>query len=222
MSITEKMEDVRDVRFGPLPADSPYVKPLRMHFKQNGVEKNWDLLKVHDSVVILIFNITRSKLVLVRQFRPAIYYGLLAEKGDINNIDYAKFPPKLGISLELCAGIVDKKLTVKEIAREEVLEECGYDVALDKLDEIMVYRSGVGASSALQTMYYCEVTDSEKAETGGGVDDELIEIVEYSIPEIEDMVKPGNNLMSPPTFLFGIMWFLMNKAPKFVKENSNK
>lgn len=215
MSISQKMEDVSDVRFGPLPADSPYVKPLRMYFKQNGKEKNWDLLKVHDSVAILIFNLTRKKVVLVKQFRPAVYYGVIAEKGDINNIDYQKFPPKLGISLELCAGIIDKKLSVKEIAKEEVLEECGYNVALEKLEEVLIYRSGVGASSALQTMYYCEVTDDEKVETGGGVDDELIEIVEYSIEDIENMVKPGNNLMSPPSFLFGIMWFLMNKAPKF-------
>ncbi len=36
-----------------------------------------------------------------------------------------------GITVELCAGIVDKDdLSPKQIAKEEVLEECGYDVAL--------------------------------------------------------------------------------------------
>lgn len=64
------MENITDIKYGELPADSPYVKPFRFHYKQNGKSKNWDLLKVHDSVAIIIFNKTRQKLVFVRQFRP--------------------------------------------------------------------------------------------------------------------------------------------------------
>jgi len=213
-TLQQKMEDVTDIRLGPLPADSPYVKPFRMYFKQNGVEKNWDLLKVHDSVAIIIYNITRHKLVLVKQFRPAVYYGILCDQGDINKIDYEKFPPNIAFTIELCAGIIDKNKSVKEIAKEEILEECGYNVNVDKIEEVLRYRSGVGTSSALQTLYYCEVTDDDKVESGGGVDDELIEIVELSIDEIENSMKPGNSHTSPPSFLFGITWFLMNKAPK--------
>lgn len=63
------MEDIKDVRLTPLP-DSPYVKPLRFIYTQNGKEKNWDLLSVHESVAIVIFNVTRRVLVLVKQFRP--------------------------------------------------------------------------------------------------------------------------------------------------------
>lgn len=218
MSIESRMENITDVRLGPLPPDSPYVKPFRMYFKQNGVEKNWDLLKVHDSVAIIIFNVTRNKLVLVKQFRPAVYYGKVSEDGDINNIDYEKFPPRIGITLELCAGIVDKKLSVREIAQEEVLEECGYNVPAEKLEEVLVYRSGVGASSALQTLYYVEVTDNEKANQGGGIDDELIDIVEVSIEEMAETLKPGHQHTSPPSFLFAMTWFMMHKAAKFNKK----
>lgn len=64
------MENIKNIRFGPLPPDSPYVKPFRMYYTQNEVEKNWDLLKVHDSVSIIIFNTSRQKLVFVKQFRP--------------------------------------------------------------------------------------------------------------------------------------------------------
>jgi 8-oxo-dGTP pyrophosphatase MutT (NUDIX family) len=32
------------------------------------------------------------------------------------------------MTLELCAGIVDKSLSLVEIAQEEILEECGYKV----------------------------------------------------------------------------------------------
>lgn len=39
-------------------------------FFQNNVEKIWDLVSLHESVSIIIFNTDRKKLVLVKQFRP--------------------------------------------------------------------------------------------------------------------------------------------------------
>ena len=64
------IDKVTNITYGPLPQDSPYVKPFRFHYTQNGKEKSWDLLKVHDSVSIIIFNVTRKVLVFVKQFRP--------------------------------------------------------------------------------------------------------------------------------------------------------
>lgn len=63
------MEDLENVYISPLP-DSPYVKPFRFNYTQNGKEKTWDLLEVHDSVAIVVFNITRKVMVFVKQFRP--------------------------------------------------------------------------------------------------------------------------------------------------------
>lgn len=63
------MEDLKDVFISPLP-DSPYVKPFRFNYTQNGTQKTWDLLEVHDSVAIVVFNITRKKIIFVKQFRP--------------------------------------------------------------------------------------------------------------------------------------------------------
>lgn len=79
------MEQITEIRFGPLPADSPYVKPFRMHYVQNGKEKNWDLLKVHDSVSIIILNKTRNNLVFVKQFRPGEFRsGFYEVKSPLN------------------------------------------------------------------------------------------------------------------------------------------
>lgn len=64
------MEDLSAIKLGPLPPDSPYCKPYRLYYTQNGVEKNWDLLKVHDSVIIIIFHKEHNSLVFVKQFRP--------------------------------------------------------------------------------------------------------------------------------------------------------
>lgn len=156
---TERMEKISKIWLGKLPPDSLYVKPFRLFYVQNGVEKNWDLLKVHDSVSIILFNKTRNRLIFVKQFRPgkkvfhslefdstltllsAVYHGVVSSAGDsVEQIDLEKYPPKIGVTVELCAGIVDKDLSLVEIAREEVLEECGYDVPVERIEEIMTYR----------------------------------------------------------------------------------
>ncbi|XP_059610767.1 uridine diphosphate glucose pyrophosphatase NUDT14-like [Phlebotomus argentipes] len=211
-----EMDKITALRYEPLPEDSPYVKPFRMYYTQNGEEKSWDLLKVHDSVAIIIFNKTSQKLLLVKQFRPAVYHGVIssAQGGNISTIDLEKYPPQLGITLELCAGIVDKSKALVEIAQEEVLEECGYNVPVERIESVLTYRSGVGATGALQNLYYCEVTDGDKVNSGGGVDGEIIDVVELGLEDARQMLTQGSVVTSPPSCLLGILWFLTNKLPK--------
>lgn len=143
----------------------------------------------------------------------AVYYGIIAEAGCEKNIDLERFPPSLGVTIELCAGIVDKDKSWVQIAAEEVHEECGYSVPVERLETVLTYRSGVGTSGSLQTMYYCEVTDADKATSGGGVEGEIIDVVEYSLEEARQLVTQGAKVTSPPSFLLGVLWFLTNKAP---------
>lgn len=179
-------------------------------------------MKAHDSVAIITFNTTRNTLVVVKQFRPAVYYGQICDyletagKVDIDSAMLVeKFPPEKAITTELCAGIVDKDLPLNEIAREELIEECGYNIPVERLEEVLRFRSGVGTTGSLQVMYYCEVTDADKVSgAGGGVDDELIDVHELTLDEARDMLKQGTEHTSPPAFLFGVLWFLTNKAPK--------
>lgn len=76
-----------------------------------------------------------------------------------------------------------------------------------------IYRSDVGTQGCKQIMYYCEVTDSQKAALGGGTEDELIDVVEYSVDEAREMVYQKHSINRPPSCLLGILWFLMNKVP---------
>ncbi|KAH9630045.1 hypothetical protein HF086_008015 [Spodoptera exigua] len=212
-----KMEDLTKVYLSPLP-DSPYVRPFRFNYVQGGKEKNWDMLAVHDSVAIIVFNTTRNVLVFVKQFRPAVYFNCIPPRDrECEEIDTSKYPASLGITLEMCAGIVDKNKSLQEIAKEEVLEECGYDVPLRELHEITSYRAGVGVQGALQTLFYCEVTDDMKIGKGGGVEDEIIEVVEKSIAEVETWISCPGPLNSPPSCLFALMWFLRHKADRYRK-----
>lgn len=109
---------------------------------------------------------------------------------------------------------MDKDKSLIEIAAEEVQEECGYKVATERLETVLTYRSGVGTSGSLQTLFYCEVTDADRVCDGGGVDEEMIEVVEYSIEEARHCVTAGASVTSPPSFLFGVLWFLTNRSPK--------
>lgn len=75
-------------------------------------------------------------------------------------------------------------------------------------------RAGVGTNGSMQTLYYCEVTDDDKVTSGGGIDDEIIEVFELTFDECREMLKQGSTNNAPPSCLFGISWFLANKAPK--------
>lgn len=70
----------------------------------------------------------------------------------------------------------------------------------------------MGTNGSLQTMYYCEVTDDDKVTTGGGVDDEIIDVIELSLDEASAMVAQGANNNAPPSCLLGILWFLNNRS----------
>ena len=66
---------------------------------------------------------------------------------------------KDGITLELCAGIIDKAKTPREIARMEILEECGYNVPLEQVEEVQNVLGDVGKSGGRIFMHYAKVND---------------------------------------------------------------
>ncbi|KAL3874811.1 hypothetical protein ACJMK2_037774 [Sinanodonta woodiana] len=195
--------------------ESHYLKPLRIHYTQNGKQKMWDVMKVHNSVAILVYNISRDVLVFVKQFRPAVYYCSVQKEesqDDANQtIDTSKFPASHGITYELCAGIIDKDMSFQETAQAEVLEECGYKVPLEKFQRITSFRAGVGTTGALQELYYVEVTDDQRVSKGGGIveEGELIDVVEVPVDQGKNLVM-DETIQKPAAFLFALMWFYEN------------
>ncbi|KAK7015182.1 Nudix hydrolase 14, chloroplastic [Halocaridina rubra] len=209
------MDKIQDVSVEPM-TKSNFVHPYRMHYKQNGRKKIWDLVMQHESVAIIIYNTDIKKMIFVRQFRPAVYFSNVRQVDpDCKSVDTTKFPGDSGFTLELCAGIHDKDQSLLHDAKDEVLEECGYDVPLEKFEKVITYRSGVGVTGDLATLFYVEVTNDMKLASGGGLEDEgeMIDVVEMSIPEVRALLQK-DQVPSPGGFLFGIMWFLQNKAPK--------
>lgn len=77
-AVLPSMEDLKEVFFSTL-TDTTYVRPFRFNYTQNGQNKTWDLLEVHDSVAIIIFNVERKMLVFVKQFRPGEKYYIFRD-----------------------------------------------------------------------------------------------------------------------------------------------
>ncbi|KAF3427659.1 hypothetical protein E2986_10362 [Frieseomelitta varia] len=208
-NIRQRMLDVQQLHITECPSDSPWIRPVRIRYQQDGEQKAWDVVRAHDGVSIIIFNISRKKLVFVRQYRPAFYYTFLPEK--LGPVDLKQYPPSLGLTLELCAGIVDKDKSFVEIAKDEVREECGYEAPIEAFKYVITFRY-VSTSVCKHTLFYVEVTDEMHTHSGGGAasEGELIEVVELSIPEVKQYIS-SEEVESPPCLLYGITWFLANK-----------
>ena len=136
--IRDRINKLKDVYLSPMPSDSRWLKPIHISYIQDGKHKNWDFVKARDCVAIVIFNISRKKLIFVRQFRPHFYLSKLPFNEGA--VDVEKYPASLGMTLELCAGMVDKNKTLVEIAQDEVREECGYEVPISAFSKIISYR----------------------------------------------------------------------------------
>ncbi|XP_047592911.1 uridine diphosphate glucose pyrophosphatase NUDT14 isoform X4 [Lutra lutra] len=132
-------------------ATSPYLRPFTLHYRQNGTEKSWDFMKTHDSVAILMFNSSQQSLVLVKQFRPAVYVGEVERHfpGSLAAVDHdggrelrVALPGSAGVTYELCAGLVDQPgLSLEEVACTEAWEECGYRLSPSDLRQVTTYKT---------------------------------------------------------------------------------
>lgn len=171
---------------------SEYIKPKSMFYIQNSVEKRWDIVDTHNSVAILLYHKDLDSFVFVKQFRPSIY---------LKNKD--------GFTYELCAGIVDKDKTLIEIAKEEILEETGYDVPLEKMEKISSFYTAVGFAGGRQTLYYAVLDDSMKVSEGGGIENEAIEVIYLKKEDTLEFMF-DESIATTSGLMFALMWYFRN------------
>ena len=170
--------------------DPVYVQANLATYEQDGIAKDWEVVEAYDSVAILLWHREHDTFVLVKQFRPAVY---------LNNRD--------GMTVELCAGLVDKKdLSLEKIAQEEILEECGYDVPLETIERVTAFHTSVGFAGSKQTLYYAEVDEMMHVEEGGGIDQEQIEVVELPVAEAEAFIA-DESVVKTPGLMFAFLWW---------------
>ncbi len=179
---------IKIIKIEPL-IDPKYVKPKKIFFERDGVKKDWEVVETHDSVAVLLYHKRKKSFVLVKQFRPAVYF---------KNDD--------GMTVELCAGLVDKDKSLKQITKEEILEECGYDVPLEKIEKITSFYTAVGFAGGKQTLYFAEIDESFQVDEGGGIEDEQIEVFYLKVEDAKAFMM-DENIAKTPGLMYAFMWY---------------
>ena len=175
-----------------IPLKEPkFITPVRINYTQNGRKKSWEAVKSHNSVAVLLYHKDKDAFLLVKQLRVTTM---------LNN-DEAD-----GHTIELCAGIVDKDMPLVQIAKEEILEECGYDVPIKKIERVTSYYTSVGFSGAKQTMYYAEIDESMYSHAGGGIDDEEIELFFLPVASAKAFMF-DESYKKTPGLIMAFYWF---------------
>ena len=125
-----------------------------------------------NGATILLYNRHKQTVVLVRQFRVATWVN--------GNHD--------GMLIETCAGLLDSD-EPEECVRKEAIEETGFEVGeVRKLFELFMSPGGV---TELIYFFIAEYNDTQRANDGGGVDDEDIEVLELPYHRALEMMANG-------------------------------
>ncbi|AKL10937.1 TPA: GDP-mannose pyrophosphatase NudK [Kluyvera intermedia] len=141
--------------------------------------KNGDVIRhkreVYDrgnGATILLYNPDKKSVVLIRQFRVATWVN--------GNED--------GRLIETCAGLLDDD-EPEVCIRKEAVEETGYAVSeVRKVFELYMSPGGV---TEIVHFFIARYDDSIRANSGGGVEDEDIEVLELPFAQALEMMKSG-------------------------------
>ena len=171
-----------------------FIKPILINYTQLSISKKWEAVISHDSVAVLLYHRDKKAFMLVKQLRATVL-----NKNKTNGMMY-----------ELCAGIVDKDTSNAQIAKEEVFEECGYDIPLESLEKISSFYTSVGISGTHQTLYYATCDESMRVSDGGGLHDEEIEVIHIPIEEAKEFMF-DESYQKTTGVMLSFYWFFDKK-----------
>jgi len=175
-------------------SNTKFIHPVKVTFNQNGKDKTWEAVRSHNSVAILLYHEEKNAFLLVKQFRAPVYLN-----------DNSKM-----YTYELCAGLVDKDKSLLEIAKEEIDEECGYAVDIDKIQKVTSFFTNVGISGGCQHLFFAKINESMKIHDGGGINDEQIELHFLPIEKCDELIFDESKAKTPG-LMFSFYWFFKNQ-----------
>jgi len=180
----------------------PHFVKTQLVTAYRGKQKlKWEMIVAYDSVHIIVFDISTKEFLLVKQVRIPVLVNDASSKGEV---------------YEACAGLVDKKTSIKQIAKEEVLEELGYDVDIKNIHFIKTLKSAVGISGREAHTFYAEVTSTDKVSDGGGIDAEDIEVVKVHISKIKEWMYSDKITTDAITLFLINYYFDLIKRDKII------
>ena len=140
-----------------------------------------------NGAVILLFNANENKVILTRQFRLPTYIN--------GNND--------GWLMEACAGLLDND-TPEVAIKRETEEETG--LRIQHVDKI--FEAYMSPGSVTEKLYFFigHYTSRSQQTSGGGVDEEDIEVVELLLPVAMEMIKSGEIRDGKTIMLLQHLW----------------
>jgi ADP-ribose pyrophosphatase len=143
------------------------INKTRLRFEKFNGQMSQEVTRFHyhrsDAVAVLIYDETTQRVLLIKQFRYAVY----AKTGD-------------GWLTECVAGMMEEKETPLEVAQREVLEETG--LKLKRADLLAYYFFSPGGCSDRVHLYLGEVEDPGQPVGIAGLQHEGEEIQSEWIP----------------------------------------
>lgn len=170
--------------------NAKFIKPIKINYTHKGKKKIWEAVVNHDSVSVLLYHKDKDAFVIVKQLRVPVL--------NMNKTN--------GEMYELCAGLVDKNKSIKQIAKEEIFEECGYDVPLKSIKKINSFYTSVGMSGALQTLFYAQIDSGMRVNDGGGLEEEDIEVIYIALKDAREFIF-DESYQKTPGLIMGFYWF---------------
>lgn len=121
---------------------------------------------------VLLYNKKKGTVILTKQFRMPAYAN---DKND-------------GMSIEVCAGALDKDESPETCIIREIEEEVGYKI--NQVTKVLEAYTSPGAVTEKMYMFIAEYSDEMKVNNGGGVhaEDEDIEVLEIAFKEVIQMI----------------------------------
>ena len=126
------------------------------------------------AVAILLYNKSSRKIILIKQFRAAVYHN-----------------DNKGFVLEVPAGVIEECESPLDTVIRETLEETGYKIEQPKL--ITSFYPTTGFLSEIIHLYFAVVENKDKIGAGGGLDteSEYLEVVEMPVEQAFDLLDKG-------------------------------
>lgn len=154
---------------------------------------SWEVFERRNASAILLHNVERDTITLVRQLRIAAHLS-----GDHAYL------------LEVPAGFIDEGETALQAALREAREETGYQIA-KAVPAFAAYMSPGSVTEKLHG-FYAAVTDADRVAEGGGLEDEQedLEVIELSFAEAFEMVEAGEIIDAKTIML--LQWAALKRA----------
>jgi nudix-type nucleoside diphosphatase (YffH/AdpP family) len=162
----------------------------------------WEVFDRSNAAAILLHNVDRDTVTLVRQLRIAAHLS-----GDHAYL------------LEAPAGFIDEGETAMQAAVREAFEETGYQIS--KATPAFAAFMSPGSVTEKLHGFYAAVSDADHVAAGGGLEDESedLEVVELSFADAMEMVEAGE-IVDAKTIML-LQWAALRRAGTEADQSSS-